>query len=249
MQEAKEDLHPWTSSRKRFVFWLDVALFAGFLFLLSPRLTGLAVHEVLGMAFSLILLVHLLIAWPWISAVAKRVFASADRGMRVSYLLNGLLFVLVIIELVSGLAISQVVLPFAGVNTINDGSWRALHNQTLNWTMLVVGLHIAMNWRWVLSALHMPRISPDGIKKNPLRLSPDWASGLRRILVLLFAAGCVGGLAFAALGKPSPERIYIQDEIARFGPTAGHGLGQLAGESFLLALVVYVGYRWLRMRL
>ncbi len=54
---------------------------------------------------------------------------------------------------------------------------------------------------------------------------------------------------FALLRPPSRARLYVQDEIARFAPTLRPGLVQLAGEVFLIAAVVYVARRWLKVGL
>jgi hypothetical protein len=62
------------------------------------------------------------------------------------------------------------------------------------------------------------------------------------------AAGAVWGGAFLFWGPATLARVYRQDEVARFAPTF-HGVGQLLGETFLLALATYVGRRWLRIRL
>jgi uncharacterized protein DUF4405 len=126
---------------------IDVALLAALLLLFSPRLTGLSVHEWLGIALGLPLLVHLVLSWVWIRAASARFVTRASTRARTNYALNWILFILVTIEVTSGVAISQVALPFIGVPTINDRAWRALHNQTLNWTMLLLGVHVAMNWK------------------------------------------------------------------------------------------------------
>ncbi len=127
--------------------YIDVALVIVLLLLFSPRLTGLPLHEWLGIALGVPLLVHLLLSWSWIRVATAR-FATRSRGRaRANYVLNWLLFILVVIEVVSGIVISNVALPAIGVSTINDRAWRALHNQTLNGTMLLIGIHVAMNWR------------------------------------------------------------------------------------------------------
>lgn len=53
---------------------------------------------------------------------------------------------MVVLEIVSGLMISVVALPALGIPTIEDGAWRLLHNRFLNLLVLVLGIHIAMNW-------------------------------------------------------------------------------------------------------
>jgi len=137
------------SPRKKFVVGLDTALLIIFILLLSPRMTGLPLHEILGFLFFAPIIIHLLIAWPWIQLSTKKFFKIATRRTRVNFALNTVLFILVITELVSGFFISQVVLPKLGIKTINDRSWRALHNETLNYTVLFAGLHVAINWGWI----------------------------------------------------------------------------------------------------
>jgi len=133
--------------------YIDIALLATLLLLFSPRLTGLSLHEWLGITLGLPLLVHLVLSWLWISAGTDRFFRKASARARTNYVLNWILFILVVIEVISGVAISQVALPWMGIPAINDRAWRALHNQTLNWTMLVLGLHVAMNWKPLTAGL------------------------------------------------------------------------------------------------
>jgi uncharacterized protein DUF4405 len=135
------------TARGRLAIYVDVVVLATLLLLFAPRLTGLPIHEWLGVSLGATLIVHLLLSWSWISSGTRRLVSGLNRRARINYVLNWLLFVLILIELTSGIAISRVVLPSIGIATINDRSWRALHNLTLNWTKLVLGFHIAMNWR------------------------------------------------------------------------------------------------------
>ncbi len=116
----------------------------------SPRLTGLPLHEWVGLLLVGLVLVHLLVSWPWIRAATRTLGRRAGLRSRFNVVMNVLLFVLFTIEITSGLAISAVALPAAGIATVNDGAWRALHNLTLNWTLLVLGIHVAMNWHPLL---------------------------------------------------------------------------------------------------
>lgn len=134
-------------ARGTFAIYVDVLLLATLLLLWSPRLTGLPLHEWLGLSLGAPLIVHLLLSWSWISSGTRRLVAGRNRRARINYILNWVLFVLIVIEVSSGVAISHVALPFFGIPTVNDRSWRALHNLTLNWALLVLGFHVAMNWR------------------------------------------------------------------------------------------------------
>lgn len=116
-------------------------------------------HEWLGIAFAIPLLVHLLLAWPWIVTACRRLFAPARRRDTVNALLNLSLFVTTTVVVVSGLVISQVSLPWLGVDTINDRVWRGMHNRWTTWMWWSVSAHIAMNWRWIAAAStrYLPR--------------------------------------------------------------------------------------------
>jgi hypothetical protein len=234
------------SSRNRFVIGLDTALLIIFILLLSPRMTGLALHEVLGFIFFIPIITHLLIAWPWIQASTGKFFKMANRRTRFNFCLNVILFILVITELVSGFFISQAVLPKLGIKTINDRSWRALHNMTLNFTALFAGLHVAVNWGWIAS-IFKKRFSTS--KQSSKLFSPKIMTIIFRICILIIAAGVVASVLYSMLGQPSLKRLYAQDEIARFKPSLGHGIGQFLGEAFLITLYAFVARKWLRIRL
>ena len=141
------------------MFYLDALLFVIYLVLLAPRMTGLPVHEWLGIAFGLPLLVHLLIAWPWISTATRRMLSPARTRDAVNTALNASLFITTTVVVVSGLVISQVSLRWFGVDTIDDRVWRLTHNRWTTWMWLSVSAHIAMNWRWIATASrsYLPR--------------------------------------------------------------------------------------------
>jgi hypothetical protein len=80
------------------------------------------------------------------------------------------------------------------------------------------------------------------------RRSPTLRS-LGRAFAIVLAGLVVALLALLWLGPPTSERLYGRNELARFAPTWGHGLGQLVGETLITILVVYAARRWLRVRL
>ncbi len=234
------------SPRRRFIVCLDTALLVIFILLLSPRMTGLPLHEILGSIFFIPILIHLLIAWPWIQAATRKFFKTATRRTRFNFFLNTVLFILMITELVSGFVISQVALPNLGINTINDRLWRSVHNYPLNLVVLFAGLHIAINWGWIVAAFKK-RINTTKQGKGVFSGKP--MSLLLRSGILILATGLIALLLYGIIGNPSLARLYNHDEIARFNPDPGHGLVQLLGETLLLAMVVFIARRWLRIRL
>ena len=234
------------SPRRRLIVFLDTTLLIIFIMLLSPRMTGLPLHEVLGFVFFIPVIIHLLIAWPWIQNSTRKFFKAATIRTRFNFFLNTILFILVITELVSGFIISQVVLPGLGINTINDRSWRSAHNLPLNFVLLFTGLHIAINWRWIVAAFKKRSIHS---KQSKELFSARFIPLLLRIGILILATGLVSFALYKIVGKPSMTRLYNHNEIARFNPSLVHGIVQLLGETILLAIVAFVARKWLRIRL
>lgn len=229
---------------RKFLLWLDSILLFLFLLTLSPRLTGLPLHEIIGIVFIVPVIIHLLVAWRWILNALKQFFKKSKQRLRFNFVLNALLFIAVIIQIVSGIVISQVALPFYGIHTINDASWRFLHNQTSTAMMLIVGFHLALNWNWIISFFRKRVVT-----KIQLKLSPAFLTTVSRVVIILFFSCIITLALYAALGKPNLSRLYTGNEIARFRPTVGHGALQFFGESFLVAVVVYIARRWLKVKL
>lgn len=234
-----------SSSRRKFIICLDSALLLIFLLLLAPTLTGLVLHEVLGLLFFIPLIIHLLISWSWIRKSVSKFFRNSNRA-KFNFALNSILFILVITELVSGSLISEVALPTVGIKTINDSAWRAVHNVTLNFTVIFLALHIALNWGWIAAIFRKALFAR---KPSTPAFSAKATNILARTGIILIATGLVALILYGIVGEPSAKRIYSHGEVERFTPTIGHGFTQFAGEALLIAIYVFVARRWLRIRL
>ena len=140
-------------NRTAFALWLDVLLLLLFLLIQSPRITGVAAHEWLGIAIAVPLLLHTLLNWHWIISKAPRLFLNGSLRTRINYAINLVLFIVMVVVIVSGMVVSRVVLPRMGMPTIYDRDWFALHDSASNVLFVAIGLHLAMNWGWVLAAL------------------------------------------------------------------------------------------------
>lgn len=131
---------------------LDTTMFGGFLLVTAPRLTGLAIHEWLSLALGATLITHLLLHWNWIVGVARRMFGSLGWGPRLSYLLNLLIFMTFTVVIFTGLLISEQALPLLGIMLAVDRGWTELHHTASNLSVILIGLHVGLHWRWIVSA-------------------------------------------------------------------------------------------------
>jgi hypothetical protein len=141
--------------RLKLTFWLDVTLLVSVCILQTVSFTGLVLHEWLGLAMVGMVLAHLLLAWSWIASQSRRLFTLQSVRARINYLLNLTLFAGITAVIFSGILISQKAVPaLTGTRAAPDMDWRWdwLHNQFSQAVVLFSGLHLAINWDWVLAA-------------------------------------------------------------------------------------------------
>ncbi len=139
-------------ARTKIDFWIDVILAVGFVVAYNARFTGLVVHEWLGVAFGVLLIVHILLHGEWVGRVTTRVF-SKDLTIRerLRWLVDLLMFITMTTAVATGIMISEVVLEQLGWEWLGDRNrtWRLLHARSSLWTIYLVALHLALNWNWI----------------------------------------------------------------------------------------------------
>jgi cytochrome b561 len=129
---------------------IDLLAFVAFLFTMDPRSSGIPVHEWLTIAVTGVIIVHLLLNWSWIVDVTKRLFIKSTNGSRLNYVLNWLLFIDGVLIMLSGIMISQSVMPFFGATMPESFTWRELHDMSANLFLIILGIHLALHWNWII---------------------------------------------------------------------------------------------------
>ena len=147
---------PAERKRKRFSetvknYWLDIALFFAFIIDMNTRFTGISIHEWLGLGFGIALIYHLLLHWNWIASLTKRLFRKLPGGQRLRYGIDLILFVDMVVLTMTGIWISEVAMQQLGLSFEHNFFWRRLHEQTADLAIFLVALHIALDWKWIVS--------------------------------------------------------------------------------------------------
>ncbi len=169
--------------------WIvDAVLFTGFVMSFFLNLTGLALHQWLGIGIGGLALYHLLVHWKWAETVTQR-FLKCNWRMRVFYLLDVGLGVGLGGIVVTGIVISSWLdLPLTDYQV-----WRDLHVLSSLLTLLGLVVKLSLHWQWIVK--FSPRLLP---ACTPVAVP---AGGNRRInrREFLIMMGVIGGAAAAVV--------------------------------------------------
>jgi hypothetical protein len=135
---------------------VDVGIGTAFLVAANPPLTGLAIHEWLGLAFAATLVVHLVLHWEWLVTATRSLFVRQGRGKRLNYAVDACLFVALTAVTLSGLLISKHVLAALGLPSQPGRAWQGIHSLAANVSIAALGVHLGLHWNWL--ALNLPRL-------------------------------------------------------------------------------------------
>jgi hypothetical protein len=171
-------------------------LFVCFLVCFFMNLTGVTLHQLIGIAVGGVVVYHLVSHWSWVRTVTSRFMGKTSRQARIYYLVDALLMTGFVVMIGTGLVIST----WFDLTSIDFDAWRTVHIAASITSLLLVNLKIALHARWIISAgkkmIHAP-----GKKSgwsNPGTTSVP-ASGDRRAFLKLM--GLVGAASVYAFGS------------------------------------------------
>ncbi len=151
---------------------LDIGLFLAFLLLFEPESTGIPIHEWLGIAMAITILIHILLHWDWVKTITRRFFQQMKSKVRINYILNAAIFVSFTAIMLSGLMISHSVLRFFGLQSLDTPFWNMTHRFATDVTIWLIALHIGLHWGWIVNAVKRHMIEPmRGNRKSTVSVS------------------------------------------------------------------------------
>ncbi len=149
MQSIQKNSGP-KMGRTAINYLLDITIFLAFLLAMNPHTTGISIHEWLSIAFGGAIITHLLLHWSWLVGITRHFFGKITPAARLNYLVNLLFFIDMTIIIFAGLMISESALPTLGITLAPNFAWRGLHTIAANLALPILGLHIALHWRWIV---------------------------------------------------------------------------------------------------
>ncbi len=195
--------------------WIvDAVLFGGFLLALALDLTGVALHQWLGVAIAALAGWHLAAHGIWVKTVTARFFGRTSGRARLFYTVDAALAVGLLTISVTGLVIST----WADLTLTNYAAWSNIHVAASLLTLALLVAKIGLHWRWIVN-VSQRRLFP--APAAPSRVQPAQPAAVaarvdRREFVKLM--GVVGVAAMLAGANVLGDRLDAQAE-----PSAGSG--------------------------
>lgn len=172
---------------------IDFIMLALLLVLMASILTGDTVHELLGISFAVLFIVHNVLNWQWYRALPKGRY-DAVRILRTA--VNLLLLVTMLVLIVSAMTISMEVFAFLGLNGGLIG--RKVHMFAAYWGFLLMSVHLGMHWDMMMAAAR--------------KLSKTAATNRIRTFALRIAAAFIAGYGvYASFSRNISSKLTMQN--------------------------------------
>ena len=142
--------------------WLiDAALFLAFLLSFWLELTGVEVHQWLGVAIGVVAGYHLVTHWTWVKSVTDRFFKQTSRQARLYYVIDATVLIGLATISVTGLVIST----WLDLALANFSAWKTIHVIASLSTLTAVVVKLGLHWRWIVATA---RRAPQPVQRRGL---------------------------------------------------------------------------------
>ncbi|MDR1731795.1 MAG: DUF4405 domain-containing protein [Synergistaceae bacterium] len=171
--------------------FIDLCMTALLLFALAYRITGDAPHEWIGVAVSILFVVHNAINWRWYQGLFR---GKYDLRRILNTLVNLLLLATMTTLVVSGILLSRTVFAFMGFS--GGMAVRQTHTCAAYWGLVLISVHLGMHWEMIMAAMRrMLRIT----ESNRLRTT---------VLRITAALICVYGV-YASFDREMGAKLFL----------------------------------------
>lgn len=167
--------------------------------LMGYHLWGENVHEILGATFLATLLLHSSLNLHWFKNLKQGEYPA----FRILQIIINLLLILVFMTaIISGLMLSQHLLPNLIIHNASD-LVRKTHMLSVHWVQLLIALHLGMHWKMLANFFcKIWHVSPNNLLAN--RMMP----------VIFIMISIYGG--YALVQRNLPSYLFMQVDFSFF---------------------------------
>ncbi|MBG0787718.1 MAG: cytochrome b/b6 domain-containing protein [Anaerolineaceae bacterium] len=194
-------------------WWIDLLLFISFLTTFFLQLTGLIVHQWIGIVSIAIAAFHLLLHRDWVKTISKRFFHKRFGKARLNFVIDlAILFGFAVIGLTGVVMSTWLNLPLPAYD-----AWRQVHITGSVATLVVIMVKIGLHLRWIeqttrkilVSVFTLParNLTPQPIENNGKPV------GRREFLVTMGMMSTAAFIALASASKSLAESLNDGDNL------------------------------------
>jgi hypothetical protein len=176
------------TNKQKYQWLIDAGLFTAFLLSFWLELTGVALHQWLGIAIGAVAGYHLLTHWTWVKAVTARFFKQTSTQARLYYVIDAMVLIGLATIIVTGLVIST----WLSLALSNYATWKMIHVIASIGTLAAIVIKLGLHWRWIIATARR-YIVPQSVQPVPARAAN--AVGRREFLRLMGGVSAVAAIA------------------------------------------------------
>lgn len=142
-----------------------------FILLLDTIITGMQLHELIGIGIFVLFIIHKLLNYKWIVAVTKNIFGRKTKlKTRIMYILDVLILIAVTLTVLSGIFISKSL--FTWITVSNTAFWKTIHSPVAYLSFILISIHLGLHWQYIMAAFRkMFKVNKESVaRKRILRI-------------------------------------------------------------------------------
>lgn len=141
---------------------IDAMALLVYLVVANPVLTGIGLHEWLGLAVLVVLFVHMLVHVDWGVDAIRSGMRHPTWARTGNLIVDVLVLMAFAVVTVSGIMVSGAVLPVLGLYAEGYYFWDPLHAVSAKVLLALLLIHVAAHWKWIAGAFKKIRGDRDG---------------------------------------------------------------------------------------
>jgi hypothetical protein len=206
--------------------FIDIILFTGFILCFILDLTGVIVHQWLGLFICMLAAIHLMLHDAWVKNLLRR-FSDLHARPQILFLLDAAIAFGFVGILITGLVIST----WLNLSLTSISGWMDVHTAFSIETLFFLVVKIGFHWRWISNAIRSlfnkrpaalpaPQIAFRGTIQTPVPQPAGRQISRRDFLAVMGVAGVASYLAVANIIKGDQVVASAQSIIETATSTA-----------------------------
>ena len=92
--------------------------------------------------------------------MTRRFLGRTSGAARLNYVVDALFFLDLVVISLSGLMVSQAILPLVGLTAPGGSFWLVAHSLSADLAVVLVAVHAALHWKWIVNAVRRYVLRP-----------------------------------------------------------------------------------------